>query len=296
MDLNQYREIWVPRIDSCLANEILGFISKEAKCTRKLTEAIKYAVLGGGKRLRPLLVLAAIRAVGEDEEIGLSASCALELIHAYSLVHDDLPAMDDDDFRRGQPSCHKKYGEALAILAGDALLTHAFYVLAEAVPATLVGEAVRLVSRAAGPLGMVGGQADDIQISKPEITIADVDRVHLQKTGALFEAAVLLGGLLVRAGDIQKQSLSRYAKNLGLAFQIADDLLAKAGDQKTLGRPTDSDEIKERRTYPSIVGIVESRKRAEQLLTDAKKAITELSGQVDILNNLIGLVAERLNS
>jgi len=214
-DLDQYRQLWKPRIDAVLS-QILDDIGEG--CPDVLREAMRHALLGGGKRLRPILCIAAARACGGDEEAALRPGCALEMIHAYSLVHDDLPAMDDDDVRRGQPACHKAFGEAAAILAGDALLTHAFYVLAQTAPA-----AVALVSEAAGPAGMVGGQADDVRGG------GEVESIHLRKTAAMFQAAVGLGGMVAGASPAQLQALAGYGRALGLAFQLTDDLLD--GDQ-----------------------------------------------------------------
>jgi len=245
-DLENYKSQWIPSIDELL-NQAIATLEEKSTATNKLTEAMKHALLQGGKRLRPLAVLAAIKACGKDEASGVKAACAIEFIHAYSLVHDDLPSMDDDDFRRGKPSCHKAFGEAMAILAGDALLTHAFYLLADSVPVTNLSAAIRLVSAKAGALGMVGGQADDISDTGIK-TAEDVERVHTLKTAALFEAAVRLGGLVADASDEQLEALSAYAQALGLAFQIADDLLSFSGDEKALGRPTGSDKEHDRRT------------------------------------------------
>ena len=220
-DLDQYRQLWKPRIDAALS-EILDGIREG--CPDVLREAMRHAVLGGGKRLRPILCIAAARACGGDEEKALRPGCALEMIHAYSLVHDDLPSMDDDDVRRGQPSCHKAFGEATAILAGDALLTHAFFILAKSAP-----EAVAVVAELAGPAGMVGGQVDDVRGDGGGRSEEEIVSINSRKTAALFIAAVGLGGLVAGASERQLQALSAYGRALGLAFQVADDLRDRDG-------------------------------------------------------------------
>jgi geranylgeranyl diphosphate synthase type II len=256
-DLDQYRQLWKPRIDAVLA-EILDGIREG--CPEVLREAMRHAVLGGGKRLRPILCIAAARACGGDEEKALRPGCALELIHAYSLVHDDLPAMDDDDMRRGQPACHKAFGEATAILAGDALLTHAFYVLAKSVPA-----AVAIVSELAGPAGMVGGQVDDVRGRSEE----EIESIHSRKTAALFIAAVGLGGLVAGASEQQLQALSAYGRALGLAFQATDDLMDQDGDQHA---------------NPAVVG---------KLVQEAADAIEPLGERSDALLAILDFVKNR---
>ena len=254
-DLDQYRQLWKPRIDAALS-EILDGIGEG--CPRVLREAMRHALLGGGKRLRPILCIAAARACGGDEEAALRPGCALEMIHAYSLVHDDLPAMDDDDVRRGQPACHKAFGEAAAILAGDALLTHAFYVLAKSAP-----EAVAMVSEAAGPTGMVGGQVDDVRGAGP------IESIHLRKTAAMFQAAVGLGGMVAGASDKPLQALAAYGRALGLAFQVADDLLDQDGNQQA---------------DPAVVG---------GLIQRAVDAIKPLGGKADALLAIAEFVKKR---
>jgi geranylgeranyl diphosphate synthase type II len=254
-DLDQYRQLWKPRIDAVLA-EILDGIGEG--CPQVLREAMRHAVLGGGKRLRPILCIAAARACGGDEEAALRPGCALEMIHAYSLVHDDLPAMDDDDIRRGQPACHKAFGEAAAILTGDALLTHAFYVLAKSAP-----EAVAMVSEAAGPTGMVGGQVDDVRGAGP------IESIHLRKTAAMFQAAVGLGGLVAGASGKQLQALAAYGRALGLAFQVTDDLLDQEGDGHT---------------HPQVAG---------ELVQNAADAIKPLGGKADALLAIAEFVKSR---
>jgi len=291
-DLDAYLSEWRPRIDSTLS-AILDEACREPDCPEKLGAAMRHALLGGGKRLRPLLCLAATRASGGDESDALRVACALELIHAYSLVHDDLPAMDDDDFRRGKPSCHRAFGEGLAILAGDALLTHAFRIIADGIDADRVADAVRLVSRACGPLGMVGGQANDILETGREPGVEEVEFNHQRKTGALFTASVELGGLVAGAARDVSVALSGFGSNLGLAFQIADDLLGMKGDPDCPGRPAGADEAMGRRTHPRAVGPGESIKRAQQLVARAQEAIRPLGERADVLLALADLIGKR---
>jgi geranylgeranyl diphosphate synthase type II len=268
-NLDQYRKTWKPRIDAELA-EILDELGEG--CPQDLHKAMRHAVLGGGKRLRPILCIAAVRACGGEEQAALRPGCALELIHAYSLVHDDLPAMDDDDVRRGQPACHKAFGEALAVLAGDALLTHAFLVLAQSVPAPLVPRAVVMVSEAAGPLGMVGGQADDVGGEGRERSLERVERIHSRKTAAMFQAAVGLGGLLAGASSPRSEALRAYGRALGLAYQVADDLRDQDGDPRT--RPAD----------------------ASALIQKAADAVKSLGGKADALLAIASFVEKRATS
>jgi geranylgeranyl diphosphate synthase, type II len=293
-DIDGYRNQWQPEIDSALEG-ILDALTREPGCPAELARAMKYAVLGGGKRLRPLLCLGAARACGIREKPALMAGCAVELVHSYSLVHDDLPAMDDDDFRRGQPSCHKAFGEAVAILAGDALLTHAFQVLALGVPSRVSAQAVALLATAAGPVGMVGGQVDDVR-NTPVGSASDVEFIHVRKTAALMMAAVKLGGLAAGAPLQQMEALGSFGQTLGLAFQIADDLLALEGDEKRLGRPAGSDQIHERRTHPLVTGPETSRQRAQELVQQAIALLEPFGDAAAALSGIAVLVETRIRS
>jgi len=291
--LEGYRRIWQPRIDRTL-EEIHEELERDPDVLPGLSAAMKYAVLEGGKRLRPLLALSALRAAGGQEESGLAAACSLELVHAYSLVHDDLPAMDNDDFRRGKPTCHKLFGEALAILAGDGLLTHAFFLLARSMAPERVGQGVALLARCAGPQGMVGGQAYDIQPVEREPTLSEVARIHRLKTAALIEASVGLGGLLAAASPEVLSRLALFGRALGLAYQIVDDLLDWTGADHTLGRPSGADESKNRRTYPRLAGYQGSRVQVLSLLVQARDQLCGLGPQADILRALASFVQQRL--
>jgi len=286
-------EGWRSQIDSRLS-AWLDELAARPGCPPRLAEAMRYSLLGEGKRLRPLLCLAAVRALGRSEAEGLGAACALEFVHAYSLIHDDLPAMDDDDFRRGRPTVHRAFGEALAILAGDALLTHAFQVLARSLPDRgVAAEAVELLAEAAGVAGMVGGQVDDVEPIRSPPSVEQVESVHLRKTGRMFEAALGLGALLAQANPAASAALSSGGRALGLAFQVADDLLAHAGDQRTLKRPTGSDAQRDRRTHPRAAGAEASRLRALELLEQARASFLALP-HPEVLLGLIEQVSARV--
>ena len=248
-----------------------------------LVQAMRYSVEAGGKRLRPILCIAASEAVGGSQMDVMPAACALELIHTYSLIHDDLPAMDDDDLRRGKPTCHKAFGEATAILAGDALLTAAFEVLADAGrhqpgAASKWLEAIYCIARAAGHWGMVQGQMMDLASEQKEISLEELDRLQRLKTGALIEASVRTGGVLGGGNAEQIASLSAYGQHIGLAFQVVDDILNVEGKPETLGKPVGSDEAHQKATTPSVVGLEQAKARAAHLVG---KALAELKNFAD---------------
>jgi len=287
-------EAWRARVEACLAGWMDALAARPG-CPADLREAMRYAVLGGGKRLRPLLGMAAAEAVGAPAEAALEAGCALELLHAYSLVHDDLPAMDDDDLRRGQPTCHRRFGEALAILAGDGLLTLAFEQLARAFPDARAARAVGLLAAAAGPAGMVGGQADDVRPwDGAALPLEEVESIHRRKTACLMAVALELGGLAGGADATALEALGRAGRALGLAFQVADDLLSYTGDEATLGRPTASDRVKERRLHPRVCGLDASRARGLALLDEARGALEPFGPRAGSLRALADRVRERL--
>jgi len=239
--------------------------------------AMRYSLFAGGKRLRPILALAAARACGGDPSAVLPAACALEMIHTYSLIHDDLPAMDDDDLRRGQPTCHKQFGEGLAILAGDALLTYAFETLAhprggDQLAATLVRE----IAEAVGTGGMVGGQVADLENEGGTPTAELVESIHRRKTGALILVSVRVGGLVAGADRGELEALTRYGRQAGLAFQIADDILDETSDAATMGKATGKDADAGKLTYPRAVGIEAARAKARALADEACTAVAGL--------------------
>ena len=260
-------------------------------------EAMRYSVFAGGKRLRPMLALFGCEAVGGKLEDAMPAAVALELIHTYSLVHDDLPAMDDDDFRRGRPTCHKVYGEAVAILAGDALLTHAFQVLADptdvGVPAARRLQIVAEIGAAAGSVGMVGGQTMDIQAEGKALDPTTLLTLHSKKTGALLRASLRVGGLAGDADDAAMASLTRYGERLGLAFQIVDDILDIEGSSAEMGKTAGSDLRKHKATYPAVFGLEASRREAARLLAEAREAVRPLGEAATTLLALADFVGRR---
>jgi geranylgeranyl diphosphate synthase type II len=280
-----------------------------------LLEAMRYSLLAPGKRLRPLLVVLAGEACGGDEVNPWPAACAVEMIHAYSLIHDDLPAMDDDDLRRGQPTCHKKFGEALAILAGDALLTMAFQVLAEGYPAATAAACCKELARAAGAAGMVGGQVEDLTweqgeestrarlpatvLHEEERTIEGLENVHARKTGALIRASLRLGALAAHAHQKESlpvdllQRLDGYGRCLGLVFQITDDLLDVEGHADQTGKRVGKDAARGKLTYPGFLGIPESRRRAERLGREACEYVSALGPAAGRLLDLVAYILKR---
>jgi len=262
----------------------------------RVHEAMRYSVLAPGKRLRPILVIAGAEAVGGRAEAVLDTACALELIHAYSLIHDDLPAMDDDDYRRGRLTNHKVFGEAMAILAGDALLTLAFRLVAQnaaRVAPAVVGAVVAEVADAAGTDGMVGGQVVDIESEGKTISAEMLDYIHLRKTAALIRASLRVGALLVGGSPAQVEAISRAGQSLGLAFQIVDDILDVEGSLAELGKSAGSDERKQKATYPALHGLPTSKRRARELIDDTKRMLEPLGPPADPIRALADYVLER---
>ncbi len=256
--------------------------------------AMRYAVLGGGKRLRPLLVYAAGQALGESGPSLDAAACAVELIHAYSLVHDDLPAMDDDALRRGRPTCHIVFGEAMAILAGDALQALAFEILCEDAGNAAVGmEKQRVLGRACGAEGMAGGQALDLAAVGRTLTLAELEHMHACKTGALIRASVRLGALTAAADTAALDMLDRYAAALGLAFQVRDDILDVEGDAAVIGKTAGKDAAADKPTFPSIIGLDASRDRLRELTEMALAAVAPLGDAGALLRELALYAAHR---
>ncbi|MGQ9695908.1 MAG: polyprenyl synthetase family protein [Thermodesulfobacteriota bacterium] len=262
--------------------------------------AMRYSLFAGGKRLRPILALAAAEAVGGSQEDVLPLACALELIHTYSLIHDDLPAMDNDDLRRGKPTSHKMFGEALAILAGDALLTEAFFLLArpdlmKKVPPRRRLRAIWEVARAAGSLGMVGGQTMDILCQGKEVNKELLDYIHTHKTGALIAAAVSGGAIIGGASSRQYRALSQYGAKLGLAFQIIDDLLDVQGNAKQMGKAVRKDNILKKVTYPAFFGLQESKHLAQSLIVEATLYLQIFDKRADPLREIAKYILKRSN-
>ena len=262
-----------------------------------LHEAMRYAVLDGGKRIRPTLVYASGRTVGSDWEQLDSPACAVEFIHAYSLVHDDLPAMDDDDLRRGRPSCHKAFGEAMAILAGDALQTLGLYVLAHGKSACDAATRLRMIETlalAAGSRGMVGGQTIDLAAAGRRLEIAELEDMHIHKTGALIRASVVLGALTCPGlAETTLERLDHYAKCIGLAFQIRDDILDVEGEADALGKLPGADLALEKPTYAALIGLDGAKQRAAELHEEAMDSLSGLDGRADPLRWISLYIIER---
>ena len=244
----------------------------------KIYESMRYSLLAGGKRLRPILCLATCELMGGTVQMAMPAACALEMIHTMSLIHDDLPAMDNDDYRRGKLTNHKVYGEDIAILAGDGLLAYAFEFIAlqtQQVPADRLLQVVARLGRAVGAAGLVGGQAVDLECEgKSDVTLETLTFIHRHKTGALLEACVVCGAILAGASETDVQRLTRYAQNIGLAFQIIDDVLDITATQEELGKTAGKDLQAQKVTYPSLWGIEESVRQANQMIADAKAELT----------------------
>lgn len=294
MDLKHYlreRLALVDReLDICLPREDVLPVS--------LHKAMRYSVFAGGKRIRPVLMIAACEAVGGNVERVLPAACAMEMIHTYSLIHDDLPAMDDDDFRRGRPTNHRVFGEATAILAGDALLTEAFALLSDpqrnaGVPAEVCCRVLHTIARCAGSQGMVGGQVVDMESEGKAIDLPTLQYIHTRKTGALILAAIQAGALLGGADESSLAALSSYGEAAGLAFQIADDVLDVVGDQEILGKDVGSDQERGKATYVALLGLDEARRRAGELRDLAVSALAPLGAPAEPLRRIAHYIVDR---
>ena len=260
----------------------------------ELHQAMHYSVMAPGKRIRPLLVYAAGHALGASVDDLDEQACALEYIHAYSLIHDDLPAMDDDELRRGRPTCHVKFGEAMAILAGDALQSLAFETLGRCKASD--SKTVRMISvlaNASGSHGMAGGQAIDLASTGESLTIPELENLHILKTGALIRASVLLGALSADPDEEEVRQLDRYAKCIGLAFQIVDDILDVTSDTETLGKTQGKDAAQEKTTYATLLGLAEARSRAQLLYRDALATLETFGEKADPLRAIAETIISR---
>jgi geranylgeranyl diphosphate synthase, type II len=264
---------------------------------RQLHRAMRYSLLAGGKRLRPALVLASGEAFGAAADDLMPAACAIEMIHTYSLIHDDLPAMDNDDLRRGRPTCHKAFGEALAILAGDALLTQAFRVLSADGPSRDPDKQVRVIreiATAAGSVeGMIGGQMADIENEGNQVDAETLEYIHRSKTGALITAPVVVGGIIAGAREDQLVKLRAYGQRIGLAFQIADDILDVTSTSEQLGKTPGKDLAARKATYPSVHGIGASERRAHELVDEAVAIISNLGPSAAVLGEIARFIVAR---
>jgi geranylgeranyl diphosphate synthase, type II len=293
MDLKEYLKNRCQLVDKAL-EEVLP---PADELPASLHGSMRYSVFAGGKRVRPVLMLAACETVGGKPEQAMAAACAMEMIHTYSLIHDDLPAMDDDDFRRGNPTNHKVYGEATAILAGDALLTEAFILLSRdesgSDPAARL-KVIQEISGAAGSRGMVGGQVVDMESEgNAEIDLATLSYIHTHKTGALIRASVRAGAILGGADTKSLDSLTRYGEAIGLAFQIADDILDVEGTTEELGKDAGSDEARGKATYPALVGLEASKRRAQELVDMALDSLAAFDERAEPLRQIASYIVKR---
>lgn len=290
MDKTQWNER-IKLIEAALLKEL----GEETALVPRLAESMEYSLLAGGKRLRPILVMAAADAVGAKGTDFVQAACGIEMIHTYSLIHDDLPAMDNDDYRRGKLTNHKVFGEALAILAGDALLTQAFEVILrqQGVSAEVLVQVLKEMSTAAGPNGMVGGQVIDMLSEGKRISMEELRKMHMGKTGALFRAAIRSGAILGGASAEQLAALTTYADCFGLAFQITDDILDVVGDEAVIGKPVGSDERNEKSTYVTLTSLEEAKKLAADTVQQALDALEVFGDEAKFLRDLVKMLLER---
>ena len=282
-----FKAEWKRRAD-LVEEGLLLELKKVPAYDETLENSMEYSLMAGGKRLRPVLLMAAADAVGKDGSNFLTTGCAIEMIHTYSLIHDDLPAMDNDDYRRGKPTNHRVFGDGIAVLAGDALLTLAFEVMLRqqgATPETLVA-VVSEMSRAAGPYGMVGGQVLDLEGEGRHLDMAALRKIHMGKTGALFCAAIRSGAILAGANEAELAALTLYAERFGLAFQITDDILDVIGDEAAIGKPVGSDARNEKATYVTLTSLDEAQKLAEAAVSEAVEALRIFDERAAFLREL----------
>ena len=281
-------------------NRTIDEIIDQTTNSSVVVSAMRHSLLAEGKRIRPVLCIAASQAVGGRTEDVLMAACALEMIHAYSLIHDDLPAMDNDDLRRGKPTCHIAFNEATAILAGDALLTLAFEILSSIdLNPIKINDALKwlrvinIIAKAAGYKGMIEGQIKDIAAEGNRIGLKDLEKMHALKTGALIEASISTGAILGNGSVEQIQQLNIYAKNIGLAFQVIDDILNVEGDPAVMGKDVGTDQVREKSTYPSILGIEKSKEFAKNLVNNALQALDYFDNKSDPLRAIAHYIIDR---
>lgn len=294
MDIDEYLEEGKRAVDRCLER----LLPSEAEEPATIHKAMRYSVFAGGKRIRPILVLASGESVGGRRETLLHVGAAVEMMHTYSLIHDDLPALDNDDLRRGRPTCHKVFGEAMAILAGDSLMTRCYQILSE-LPDLPNGDSTRVslireVAYATGTVnGMIGGQVVDLASEGKEISPKILEYIHRSKTGALLAACTRCGGLAAGANPAQVESLSAYGRKIGLAFQIVDDILDVTGTSRDLGKTAGKDEKVKKATYPALYGIADSQEKARELVRSAIEEVQSLGDKAEPLRNLAQFILSR---
>lgn len=277
---------------------VIQYLPEKEAYPQSIHESMLYSVLAGGKRLRPILVMASAEAVGGDRSTVLPFAVASEFIHTYTLIHDDLPALDDDSLRRGKPTNHKVFGEAIAILAGDALLTQAFIVMTNAllmehVPQRNILKAAHEMARSLGSGGMIGGQVVDLESQDKDIDPATLEYIHIYKTGFLIRSCIRVGAILSQATPAQYRALSRYGAHIGLAFQIVDDILDIVGDKKKLGKDIGSDQGNNKATYPALFGIEKSKEKAEALVDQAIASLEPFDERADPLREIARFFVQR---
>ncbi len=290
-DLSSY----LARRTLLIEEHLEALLPQETSAGGRLIEAMRYSLFAGGKRIRPVLCLAAAETVGGTAADALSVACALEMIHTYSLIHDDLPAMDDDALRRGKPTCHIAFDEATAILAGDGLLTFAFEIIASRCPApparTLA--VLSLIAWAAGPQGMVRGQMLDMVIQGRPANVQEVEHLHGLKTGAMIEAALAAGALIAGGTDSEVAALRAFGRKLGLAFQVVDDILNVEGDPAIMGKAAGTDRIQGKNSYPALIGLEKSKEKAQNLLNEALESLSLFDFRADPLRAIARYVVTR---
>ncbi|MBU8657885.1 polyprenyl synthetase family protein [Bacillus pumilus] len=270
---------------------------QELTIPKDLKSSMLYSLKAGGKRLRPVLVLALLNAYGKNEEDGIPVGCAVEMIHTYSLIHDDLPCMDDDDLRRGKPTNHKVYGEATAVLAGDALLTESFRLITSQLSSNVSADKkLRIVDelvKSAGALGMVGGQFDDMEAEQKQVSLAELEYIHARKTGKLLTFSVAAGAMLAGASDDDIEKLREFSYHIGIAFQIRDDILDLEGSEEKIGKRVGSDTANEKSTYPSLLTLSGAKEKLDEHITRAKEIVSNLQLEQQLLHGLCDLIASR---
>lgn len=295
MNLNIYLKERKEKVDDHL-KKYISLKREQEDCPQRLCEAMSYALMAGGKRIRPVLAIASYEAAGGRSDNIMPVAASLELIHTYSLIHDDLPAMDNDDFRRNQPTTHKVFGDAIAILAGDALLTDAFNMISHSKtePEILIN-VIKELSYASGPNGMVGGQAVDLILEGTRAKKEELLYIHAHKTGALINASVRIGAKMGNASPSELDALTLYGEKIGLAFQVIDDILDVTGTKEELGKSPGADDARGKNTYPSIFGLKESQDIAEELVNDSIKALGGLSEKAEPLAEIARYLLSRRN-
>lgn len=273
----------------------LDSILQNIKSPDSLKEAMEYSLKAGGKRIRPILLLATLQGLNKPLSLGYDVACAIEMVHTYSLIHDDLPAMDDDDLRRGKPTNHKVFGEALAILAGDGLLTHSFHLVSgiEGVSDEVKVKLIQRISKAAGPAGMVAGQVEDMDGEGKELQLEELEQIHHRKTGDLLAVSLECGAILGSASSETIKELREFGKHLGLAFQIKDDVLDIEGDVESIGKPVGSDESSDKNTYPRILGLKQAKEKLDYHIKSAKSHLNNIPLELGLLEEIADFVENR---